>query len=84
MPETHLTAFAPAWPEGVTHRYLTVGGSTVDVLGGHPSHWACRACPGTSKGKYTGPFGDPFSAATIHEQAQAHAETCRAMPRPTA
>ena len=75
---------ATEWPEGVTDRYRTVGGATVDITitqDGNP-HWSCTACPGTSVGKYTGPWGTPFSLVRIHEQAQEHAETCRAMPKP--
>lgn len=92
MPASTLTTqaspFAEPWPEGVIARYLTVGGATVDIKerqeGWRSPHWFCTACPGTSLGAYTGPFGDPFTLADIHKQAQAHAETCRALPRPTA
>ncbi|MFF2475108.1 hypothetical protein [Streptomyces sp. NPDC058066] len=69
------------WLQGVVARYLTVGGATVDIRG-EGSYWACAACPGTSVGAYTGPFGRPFTRQQIHEQAQAHAEKCRAMPKP--
>ncbi|RDV48189.1 MULTISPECIES: hypothetical protein [unclassified Streptomyces] len=70
----------PAWPENVIARYLTVGGATVDLT--NDPHWHCLACPGTSRGQYTGPFGDPFTLTEIHKQAQSHAETCRALPKP--
>ncbi|MGW4703248.1 hypothetical protein [Streptomyces sp. NPDC004285] len=70
------------WPEGVIARYLTVGGATVDITSNGRPHWFCTACPGTSCGAYTGPFGTPFTLDQIHEQAQAHAEKCRAMPKP--
>lgn len=79
------SAFAEPWPEGVIARYVTVGGATVDITSdGRRPHWHCTACPGTSRGAYTGPFGDPFTLSQIHKQAQEHAEKCRAMPRPTA
>jgi hypothetical protein len=68
------------WPEGTIARYLTVAGATVDI--DDRPHWHCTACPKTSVGEYTGPFGTPFPLDAIHEQAQAHAEKCRAMPRP--
>ena len=72
------------WPEGVIARYLTVAEATVDITCNGNPHWSCTACPGTSRGAYTGPFGYPFTIDEIHEQAQAHAEKCRAMPKPTA
>ncbi|MFL1904786.1 hypothetical protein ACJWDR_37635 [Streptomyces tauricus] len=78
-------ASAP-WPEGVIARFLTVGGATVDIeeqrAGWKSPHWFCHGCTDTSRGAYTGPFGDPFTLGDIREQAQSHAETCRAMPRP--
>ncbi|MFJ9633763.1 hypothetical protein ACIRU8_39325 [Streptomyces sp. NPDC101175] len=81
------SAFAEPWPEGVIARYLTIGGTTVDIEqqreGWRSNHWFCRGCPATSHGAYTGPFGNPFSPFQIHDQAQEHAEKCRAMPRPT-
>ncbi|BBC35260.1 hypothetical protein SGFS_065540 [Streptomyces graminofaciens] len=70
------------WPEGVEARYLTVGGATVDITDDRAPHWRCTACTGTSVGEYTGPFGTPFTLDAIHEQAQGHAEKCRALPRP--
>lgn len=69
-----------AWPEDVTGRYITVGGATADVF---DTNWTCRGCPGTSYGKYTNPWGMPLTNAEAHQQAQEHAETCRAMPRTT-
>ncbi|NUT24322.1 MAG: hypothetical protein HOV77_34650 [Hamadaea sp.] len=92
MPSTAQTAtlspFAESWPEGVIARYVTVGGATVDIEeireGWKSPHWRCHGCAGTSRGAYTGPFGDPFTLSEIREQAQAHAEKCRALPRPTA
>ncbi|MFE2486013.1 hypothetical protein ACFXGR_22485 [Streptomyces mirabilis] len=86
MPSTARTAasspFAEPWPEGVIARYVTVGGAPVNITS--DPHWRCTACPGTSVGKYTNPWGIPFALDEIHEQAQEHAEKCRALPRPTA
>jgi hypothetical protein len=74
------------WPESTIARYVTVGGATVDIEkqreGWKGPHWFCRGCTSTSRGTYTGPFGDPFTLADIRKQAQAHAEKCRAMPHP--
>ncbi len=67
--------FTPAWPEGVTARYLTLAGATVDVRGsGDRTSYRCTGCPLES-----GPF---WHHTVAHESAQAHAETCRALPRP--
>ncbi|MGW8679619.1 hypothetical protein ACWGNN_00870 [Streptomyces sp. NPDC055817] len=82
------SAFAEPWPADVIARYLTVGGATVDIkerqAGWRSEHWFCLGCASTSRGAYTGPFGDPFRLADIRRQAQGHAEECRALPRPTA
>jgi hypothetical protein len=82
-PKTETLAVDP-WPEGVVARYVTVAGGTIDITdgAGRRPHWHCTACPATSHGAYTGPWGDPFTRGDIHEQAQEHAETCRAMPKP--
>lgn len=71
-----------AWPENVIARYLTVGGATVDVTDqGEDSYWRyetqCTGCP----------HKDGFLTAggsSARRDAQAHAERCRAMPKPTA
>ncbi|MEU9166096.1 hypothetical protein AB0D29_38200 [Streptomyces sp. NPDC048424] len=72
-----------AWPKGVVARYLTRAAeilsdpnATVDVRRnrdyGHS--WDCRGCGhGTSSG----------DSNEVHTRAQAHAEKCRAIPRPT-
>lgn len=67
------------WPEGAIARYLTVGGATVDAT---DTIWTCAGCDDTSRGKYTNPWGTPHPADEIKRQAQSHAETCRAMPKP--
>ncbi|WP_030423265.1 hypothetical protein [Streptomyces sp. NRRL F-5065] len=69
---------APAWPEGVIARYRTVGGATVDQIDlGTDTYWRyeiqCTGCP------HKDDFMEELSA---RQAAQAHAETCRALPRP--
>jgi TPP-dependent indolepyruvate ferredoxin oxidoreductase alpha subunit len=71
------------WPEGVIARYLTVGGvadpnATVDITDkGEDTYWrydtACAGCP------HADMFTDLDDA---RDDAQAHAERCRALPRP--
>lgn len=70
MPET-------TWPAGVIGRYLTAGGATVDLRATDDnSHWYdCAGCGH----RWTHP-----SESCIRRNAQAHAEKCRAIPRPTA
>jgi hypothetical protein len=86
-----------AWPKGVIARYLTVGGqaladpnATVDIT--HDSDttvtW-CRGCKAgrdfywaTYEGRYDNGCDGADSAARTW--AQAHAEKCRAMPKPSA
>ncbi|MCX5014781.1 hypothetical protein OG765_27880 [Streptomyces sp. NBC_00555] len=73
-----------AWPAGVIARYLTKAAeiladpeATVDVRKnrdfGHS--YDCRGC---------GVGGSSGNDVEIHAKAQAHAATCRAIPRPTA
>lgn len=68
----------PTWPEGVIARYLTTTGATVDVaerVG--ETHWpwvsTCQGCTQGHEDRYD---------SHAHEWAQAHAERCRALPRP--
>jgi hypothetical protein len=79
----------PAWPASVIARYLTVGGAHVDisVIADSTSHSVfCSGC------QYDSMFTSGGLSTYVTEQteqearrwAQAHAETCRAMPRPTA
>lgn len=67
------------WPEGVVARYLTVAGATIDLSrpsdDGGALHGTCNGC-----GEYTGANAD----AIVRPRAQAHAEKCRAMPKPLA
>lgn len=88
------------WPDGVIARYLTDAGKaladptvTVDIHGTPDDiglHVVCRACPWESTS--FGPFGEGLTkkykaraaADDAHRSAQAHAEKCRALPRPAA
>jgi hypothetical protein len=68
----------PPWPKDVIARYLTIGGATVDVTGGGlHTGYQCTACP-------YGSSGPTRHENYAHKAAQAHAETCRGLPRPTA
>lgn len=63
------------WPDGVSARYVNLAGATTDIresTGGYTTA-ACQGC------LYTW-TGDVIAA---HNRAQTHAETCRALPRPT-
>ncbi|WP_406367228.1 hypothetical protein [Streptomyces sp. NBC_01546] len=73
-----------AWPASVIARYLTKAAeilsdpdATVDVRKnrdfGHS--YDCRGC---------GVGGSSGDVTSIHASAQTHAESCRAIPRPTA
>lgn len=82
MPET-------AWPEGVVARYLTKAAEitgdfslTVDLFdrirpprGPDKTAAVCRGC---------GLDCTNYYESSVRSWAQAHAETCRAMPHPTA
>ncbi|WP_318201068.1 hypothetical protein [Streptomyces sp. SCL15-4] len=81
MPASIQTDHATVWPEGVIARYLTVVGATVDLTGeGYDTKGVCGGCAGT-------PYTDGYGSSHIdvaRRWAQAHAEKCRALPRPTA
>ncbi|OYP14051.1 hypothetical protein CFC35_05660 [Streptomyces sp. FBKL.4005] len=82
MPESTATPQQPPtpapWPDGVIARYLTVAGAPVDLTDRtEESYWrydtACGGCP----------HKDSFlSVEPARRDAQAHAERCRALPRP--
>ncbi|MCE7081189.1 hypothetical protein [Streptomyces sp. ST2-7A] len=100
------TPTATAWPTGVIARYLTTGGTTVDITerSGHygvkhpTEHLAtCHGCGETHTEDWgwdaqhdafgTGPQPDFDPTGESHLPAakqwtQAHAERCRALPRP--
>lgn len=97
MPNTTTTAQQPtAWPEGVIARYLTVGGATVDITDNRHSDYLGAACTGELCGWENRTSLDGYMYDTAEQtqqrvedrlpasqrQAQAHAERCRAMPRP--
>ncbi|MEU3220018.1 hypothetical protein [Streptomyces sp. NPDC006971] len=93
MQNTH--AFEP-WPENTVARYLTVGTATVDVTY-TPSEDLRAACQGERcswRGWAVTEVRYDDSAEAIDQKitdalpplqrdVQRHAETCRAMPRPT-
>ncbi|MFH8336939.1 hypothetical protein [Streptomyces sp. AM6-12] len=63
------------WPDGVIARYLTVVGATVDLTHtdkGEPISY----CTGCGDSRF------PNSEIYIRNEAQRHASTCRALPRP--
>ncbi|MEU9764006.1 hypothetical protein AB0D98_30740 [Streptomyces sp. NPDC047987] len=77
MQNTRIPVFTEPWPEGVTHRYGADFGATVDITGGGDrTGYRCTGCPFGSSGEH-------WHERVAHERAQAHAETCRALPRPT-
>ena len=70
----------------VIARYLTVGGATVDIRPVSDAEWddrreaTCTGCGANDwQRHYRKPVNDLDSA---RRWAQAHAEKCRAMPRP--
>ncbi|MEV6165708.1 hypothetical protein AB0L71_28110 [Streptomyces sp. NPDC052052] len=84
-----------AWPEGVIARYLTVGGATVDIAYTDDLHAVCQGerCPWRESEYLEVFYTDSVEVRdqkidnalpSAQRRAQAHAETCRAMPKPTA
>jgi hypothetical protein len=70
------TPWQVPWPDGCIARYWTVAGATVDLTGGGDRTYVrCTGCPYDMGGTW-------WSEDTAHERAQAHAESCRALPRP--
>lgn len=69
MPETTSVAETPA--NNVLMRFLTVGGATVEVT--KDLSWECLGCDANRSHS---------SITYAREGANAHAEKCRAMPRP--
>lgn len=78
------------WPEGIIARYLTVGGATVELTDG--PKLITGTCTGCPEEAWPTPFHyDPSMTGYRMEGwvrqgaaswAQAHAETCRALPKP--
>lgn len=77
-PQTTPTPRTDPWPQGVIARYATVGGATVDLFQdgtsrGYIDSTTCLGCDwreGWTKLEFA------------RQEAQAHAEKCRALPRP--
>ncbi|MFE0794738.1 hypothetical protein [Streptomyces mutabilis] len=85
MASSTQTAPSAAWPEGVIARYLTLAGiadpnATVDITdNGEETYWRyALSCAGCSMTDMDSEKDD------ARRRAQAHAEKCRALPRPTA
>ncbi|MCX4750937.1 hypothetical protein OG455_41385 [Kitasatospora sp. NBC_01287] len=73
------------WPDGVIARYLTVGGATVDIEDIDPDRvtaWCFSPCGSTRT--FLGPhlYEQDQPIRDAKAWSQAHAETCRARPRP--
>jgi hypothetical protein len=68
------------WPQGCIARYWTTAGATVDIteIGANAQHGYSLACTGCPH------WETPGTEDEAHSHAQAHAETCRALPRPAA
>ncbi|MEV6533673.1 hypothetical protein AB0M86_29445 [Streptomyces sp. NPDC051639] len=67
----------PARPEALQLRFVTVGGSYVDVTSpGHDSgnRWTCHGCKDTSH------FPEQDYLHSIRTKANEHAGLCRAIP----
>ncbi|WP_369359572.1 hypothetical protein [Streptomyces sp. cg2] len=63
------------WPEGVIARYLTLAHATVDLTRHDSGDVSCE-CTGCGYNR------SAWAEPVIRDRAQAHAETCRALPRP--
>ena len=74
--QTAPSPFAQPWPEGVTHRYENLVGAAIDISRSPKTGntlAACKGCPWEWSSS---------SSVYAHSEAQAHAEKCRALPRP--
>lgn len=93
------SAFAEPWPDGVIARYLTVAGATVDLTHLKTSKDSytvatCLGCGTTKSSSWAIEVGGAHGYYTVQDWttgdsaarkwAQPHAESCRALPRPTA
>ncbi|MFC9682704.1 hypothetical protein [Streptomyces sp. NPDC056948] len=71
-----VSLFTEPWPEGVTARFVNLVGATVDVTGsGQRTRARCSGC-------IFGKSELPATEGYTHDEAQRHAERCRALPRP--
>ncbi|MGA5873913.1 hypothetical protein [Streptomyces cinereoruber] len=78
-PAARPSAFTqPERPRDLQIRYLTVGGSYVDVTPAANKHlgsrWHCHGCKAVSE------FPDTDYLSRIREKANDHAGSCRAIP----
>lgn len=68
----------PERPKGLQIRFITVGGSYVDVIpsgrGSDKHRWDCLGCKDTSR------FPEKDYLSSIREKANEHAGLCRAIP----
>lgn len=72
-----MNAASTPWPEGVLFRFLTIVGATVDLRqAAHDSAALQGECTGCGNNI------SPDLRYHAKQAAQAHAETCRALPRP--
>jgi hypothetical protein len=70
--------FADSWPDGVFARYLTVAGATVDLVKAKPESGYVDGGDCTGCDYHI----DWTPVKFARQKAQAHAETCRALPKP--
>jgi len=67
----------PTRPQNLQLRFVTVGGSFVDVIGcgehSEENRWTCHGCKDTSR------FPEKSWLFEMREKANAHAEACRAI-----
>jgi hypothetical protein len=96
MPSSNQTTESTAWPEGIIARYLTVADATVDITYASHSGLLVATCTGCGWVEHTSTHGllsDPpekedarieKTLPESRELAEAHAESCRALLRPTA
>ena len=82
MPATAQSA-PSTWSDGVTHRFLT---KAAEITGDHALAVEVSEDQGTATCRCTGCGRRERTnfAREIKDRAQQHAETCRAVPRPTA
>lgn len=69
------TATTTVWPDNVIARYLTIVGAHVEITKTNGREVRARCTGGCG-------FDVTKFASDAHESAQAHAEKCRALPRP--
>ncbi|MYR84061.1 hypothetical protein GTY41_03655 [Streptomyces sp. SID685] len=96
MPSSARTTASAAWPEGVLARYLTVAGAYIDLRyddGNVKAKCLGERCPWADREITEVFYNDTDEVRDqkiadvlpiLQRAAQAHAEKCRAMPRPTA